>query len=193
MISKERAVELVESFLATELPTWPWEGPPPTPDIYRVEERAVGWLVFWRSAEQARARNVRGSFVGGHYLVDRLDGSIHYVPDVWWDEEGWEERYLLETKGVRRPDPLAAAVRALVHSAGTVAAMSHLRREAPRLSLREAKAYVTSVRDGAEPPEELASLTRKEPKWPLLPIETLTRGPLAPDVEEGAVGGESPA
>ncbi|MFI1100698.1 hypothetical protein [Streptomyces melanogenes] len=177
VISKERAVELVESFLATELPTWRWEGPAPTPDIYHVEERAVGWVVFWRSAEQARARAMRGSSVGGHYLVDRLDGSIHYVPAVRGEEEGWEEQYLLEVKGIRRPDPLAAAVRALVHSAGGVAAMSHLRREAPRLSLQEAKAYVTSVRDGAEPPEELASLTRKEPKWPLLPIETLA-GPV---------------
>lgn len=28
------------------------------------------------------------------------------------------------------------------------------------------------VRDGAEPPEGLASLTREEPRWPPLPIET---------------------
>ncbi|MEU5052072.1 hypothetical protein [Streptomyces sp. NPDC021096] len=177
MISEERAVELVESLLARELPTWPWQGPAPTPDVYHVQERAVGWLVFWRSAEQARARDVRGSFVGGHYLVDRYDGSIHYVPAVWGEDEGWEEQYLLQTKGIRPPDPLACAVRALVRSAGVVAAMSHLRRQAPRLSLREAKAYVAAVRDGAEPPEDLAVLTRREPKWPLLPIETLA-GPV---------------
>ncbi|GHF44518.1 hypothetical protein GCM10010218_27370 [Streptomyces mashuensis] len=177
MISEERAVELVESFLARELPTWPWEGPPPTPDIYHVEERTVGWLVFWRSAEQARARDMRGSFVGGHYLVDRHDGSIHYVPTVWWEDEGWEDQYLLQTRGIRPPDPLAATVRALVHSAGVVAAMSHLRKQAPRLSLQEAKAYVMTVQDGAEPPEELARLTRKEPEWPPRPIETLT-GPV---------------
>lgn len=177
VISKERAVELVKSFLARELPTWPWRGSAPTPDIYDVQERAVGWLVFWRSAEQARARDVRGSFVGGHYLVDRHDGSIHYVPAVRWEDEGWEEHYLLQTKGIRPPDPLASAVRALVHSAGAVAAMSHLRKQAPRLSPQEAKAYVTTVRDGAEPPEELARLTRKEVKWQLLPIETLA-GPV---------------
>ncbi|MFE9627632.1 hypothetical protein [Streptomyces sp. NPDC006527] len=75
MISEVRAVELVESFLARELPTRPWKGPAPTPDVYRVEERAVGWLVFWRSAEQVRARSTRGSFVGGHYLVDRTTGA----------------------------------------------------------------------------------------------------------------------
>ncbi|GHC44145.1 hypothetical protein GCM10010507_18840 [Streptomyces cinnamoneus] len=60
-----------------------------------------------------------------------------------------------------------------MHSAGVVAAMSHLRKQAPRLSLQEAKSYVTTVRDGAEPPEELASPTRKGAKWPLLSIETL--------------------
>ncbi|MEU6669822.1 hypothetical protein [Streptomyces sp. NPDC046727] len=177
MISKERAVELIESFLARELPTQPWKGSPPTPDIYHVEERTVGWLVFWRSAEQARARDMRGSFVGGHYLVDRHDGSIHYVPAVWWEDEGWEEQYLLQTKGIRPPDPLASTVRALLHSAGVVAAMSHLRKQAPRLNLQQAKAYVTTVQDGAEPPEELASLARKEPKWPPLPIETVA-GPV---------------
>ncbi len=177
VISKERAVELVESFLATELPTQPWRGSAPTPDVYHVQERAVGWLVFWRSAEQARSREVRGSFVGGHYLVDRHDGSIHYVPAVWWEDEGWEEQYLLQTKGIRPPDPLASAVRSLIHSAGVVAAMSHLRKQAPRLNPQEAKAYITTVQDGAEPPEELASLTRTEPKWPPLPIETLA-GPV---------------
>ncbi|MEU8034736.1 YrhB domain-containing protein, partial [Streptomyces sp. NPDC049099] len=104
MISKERAVELIESFLARNLPTQPWRGSAPTPDVYHVQERAVGWLVFWRSAEQARARDMRGSFVGGHYLVDRHDGSIHYVPAVWWEDEGWEEQYLLQTKGIRPPD-----------------------------------------------------------------------------------------
>ncbi|WP_104819898.1 YrhB domain-containing protein [Kitasatospora sp. MMS16-BH015] len=177
MISEERAVELVESFLARELPAQRWSGPAPTPEIYHVEERAVGWLVFWRSAEQARARDSRGSFVGGHYLVDRHDGSIHYVPAVWWEDEDWEEQYLLQVKGVRPPDPLAAAVRALVRSAGVVAALSHLRKQAPRLNLQQARAYVTTVQDGAEPPEELASLTRKEPKRPPQPIETLT-GPV---------------
>jgi hypothetical protein len=174
VISEERAVELIESYLARELPTWPWDGPAPTAEVYHVQERAVGWLVFWRSAEQARGREVRGSFVGGHYLVDRYDGGIHYVPAVQWEDEGWEEQYLLRTKGIRRPDPLARTVRELVHSAGVVAAMSHLRKQAPRLSLQEARAYVATVRGGAEPSEELAGLTRAEERCPPLPIETLT-------------------
>ncbi|MEU5807589.1 hypothetical protein [Streptomyces sp. NPDC047718] len=179
VISRERAVELVGSFLEGELPTWPWSGPPPTPDLYHVEEHGVGWLVFWRSAEQARraaGTGRTGSFVGGHYLVDRYDGSIHHVPAVWWDGGGWEDQYLRH-RGTPRPDPLAAAVRALVHSAGAVAAMGHLRKEAPRLGLLEAKAYVAAVRDGAEPPEELADLTRREDPSPPPPIETVA-GPV---------------
>ncbi|MFE2724041.1 hypothetical protein [Kitasatospora sp. NPDC059327] len=175
MISKERAVELVESLLADERLTWPWEGPPPEWAVCAVEEHTVGWLVFWNTAEHARSRDVRDRPVGSgsHYLVDRHDGSIHHVPDAWWSDEDWEEQYLLQTKGIRPPDPLAAAVRALVHSAGVVAAMGHLRKQAPRLSPQEAKAYVASVRDGAEPPEELASLTRTEPRQPPWPVETL--------------------
>ncbi|MFD7625925.1 hypothetical protein ACFV7Q_07745 [Streptomyces sp. NPDC059851] len=177
MITKERAVELVESFLAEELPRWRWAGSPPTPELYHVEERPVGWLVFWRSAEQARRPVMTGSFVGGHYLVDRYDGSIHHVPAVWWDDEDWEDQYLLQVKGTRRPDPLAAAVRALVRSAGAVAAMGHLRKHAPRLGLQGARAYVAAVRDGAEPPEELAGLTREEKPSSPPPVETVA-GPV---------------
>ncbi|MFJ9948819.1 hypothetical protein [Kitasatospora sp. NPDC091207] len=58
-----------------------------------------------------------------------------------------------------------------------VAAMSHLRKQAPRLSLQETKAYIASVRDGSEPPEELARLTPKEPLQPPWPVETLA-GPV---------------
>ncbi|MFJ6621813.1 hypothetical protein ACIQOW_30080 [Kitasatospora sp. NPDC091335] len=55
--------------------------------------------------------------------------------------------------------------------------MRHLRRRAQRLGLREARAYVAAVRDGSEPPEELASLTREPDPWAADPIETLA-GPV---------------
>ncbi|MFE5586951.1 YrhB domain-containing protein [Kitasatospora sp. NPDC056531] len=176
MISKERAVELVESLLAKERLTW--AGPLHELAVYDVEEHAVGWLVFWNSAEYARTRDLRYNLVGsGPYLVDRHDGSIHHVPATTWIAEDWEGLYLRQIKGVRTPDPLASSVRALVDSAGVVAAMSHLRKQAPRLSLQEARAYVTAVRDGAEPSEELANLTREVDSCPPLSIETLA-GPV---------------
>ncbi|MFF1908588.1 YrhB domain-containing protein [Kitasatospora sp. NPDC058218] len=175
MISEERAVELVESLLVRERLTW--AGPVPELAVYRVEEHAVGWLVFWNSAEYARTRDLRDNLVGsGPYLVDRHDGSIHHVPATTMAED-WEELYLRQIKGVRMPDPLAASVRALVNSAGVVAAMSHLRQQAPRLSLQEARTYVMAVRDGAEPSEELADRTREEESRPPLSIETLA-GPV---------------
>ncbi|MFJ4342439.1 YrhB domain-containing protein [Streptomyces sp. NPDC088915] len=167
MISKERAVERVESLLATS-------GLPHEPVVHGVEEHAFGWLIVWDSAEYARTRDPRDSLVGGGpYLVDRYDGSVHHIPVTTWVGEGWEELYLRQVRGVRAPDPLAASVRALVDSAGTVAAMNHLRKRAPRLGLQEAKAYVMAVRDGSEPPHELADLTREEEVCPPLAIETL--------------------
>ncbi|MFI9328837.1 YrhB domain-containing protein [Kitasatospora sp. NPDC052868] len=171
MISKERAVELVESLLARDRPTWGWARLIPALAVYAVEERSVGWLCYWTSAEGARDPALRGNLLGGPYLVDREDGSIHFVPGSRWTDD-WEEDYLWQVKGIRAPDPLAAAVRHLADSVGTAAAMQHLRRQAPRMGLREARAYVAIVRDGSEPPEELASLTRK-PDPDLGPIETL--------------------
>ncbi|MFD9127420.1 YrhB domain-containing protein [Kitasatospora sp. NPDC059571] len=171
VISQQQAVELVESYLERERPTWTWARLIPKLAVYAVEERAVGWLAYWTSAEGARNPALRGNLLGGPLLVDREDGSIHFVPGSRLTDD-WEEDYLWQVKGIRPPDPLAASVRHLADSVGIAAAMQHLRKQATRMSLKEAKAYVTSVRDGSEPPEELASLTRK-PNPDLGPIETL--------------------
>ncbi|MFI8459463.1 YrhB domain-containing protein [Kitasatospora sp. NPDC085464] len=61
-MSKERAVWLVECLLAIERLTW--AGPVPELAVHRVEEHAVGWLVFWNSAEYARTRDLRDNLVG---------------------------------------------------------------------------------------------------------------------------------
>ncbi|WP_354644210.1 YrhB domain-containing protein [Kitasatospora camelliae] len=175
VISREQAIELVEALLERERPTSAWARGIPALAVYAVDERSVGWLAYWTSAEGARNPALRGTLLGGPYLVDREDGSIHFVPGTWWTDD-WEEHYLWQVKGIRRPDPLAAEVRHLADSVGTAAAMQHLRKRAPRVTLREAKAYVAIVRDGSEPPEELLSLTR-EPNPDLGPIETLA-GPV---------------
>ncbi|MFE4517005.1 hypothetical protein ACFRMQ_22735 [Kitasatospora sp. NPDC056783] len=54
--------------------------------------------------------------------------------------------------------------------------MALLRRRAPRLGLARAEAYLLAVRDGAEPPEELADLTEEEDAWRPLPIGTVRQG-----------------
>ncbi|MFJ9695588.1 YrhB domain-containing protein [Kitasatospora sp. NPDC101183] len=178
MISRERAVELVESLLAEEKLKWPslqrYELA-----IIHVSKHEFGWIVTWNTAEFKRTRNVRDALIGsGPFLVDGGDGSIHHIPTTTYMDESWERLYLHQIKGIRPPDPLLTAVRVLVESAGPVAAMHHLRKQAPKLSLAQARAYVDALRDGAVPPEDLLDLTLEEERCPPLPIGTLA-GPAA--------------
>ncbi|MEV7416664.1 hypothetical protein [Streptomyces sp. NPDC089919] len=173
MISKERAVELAETYLAESGATWPWRGEPPELAVYDVEEYSVGWVAHWCTAEHLR--DPQPTTVRNHVFVDRYDGSIHHVPEAWFGG-GWEGKYLSQVKGVQRPDPLADRVRELALSDGVVAAMAHLRTAAPALSLTQAKAYVTAVRDGGDPPKDVWLLTLDRSAWTEFPIETL-RGP----------------
>ncbi|MER5503493.1 YrhB family protein [Streptomyces sp. NPDC002466] len=174
VVIKERAVELVEALLSRERQESPWMAQLPELAVLDVEEHAFGWLVFWQSVEYTRSRDTGKMLVGhGPYLVDRQDGSIHHIPVTTFVGEGWEELYLQQVRGVRPPDPLITDVLALVHSDGTVAAIRHLRKQAPLLGPQQAKAYVTAVRDGNEPSEELVRLTRKPEMCPPLPISTL--------------------
>ncbi|MEU4215969.1 YrhB domain-containing protein [Actinoplanes sp. NPDC026623] len=173
MITRERAVELVEAQLAAERRELPAEYPEVAVSL--VEENVVGWLVFWQSAEYLRTREFGKALFGqGPYLVDRHDGSIHHIPFLTFADEGWEELYLEQVKGVRPPDPLPSAVRDLVASGGGMAALRQLRRRAPQLTILEAKAYVDAVRNGDEPPEDLVERTRPRPREFAFAIETLT-------------------
>ncbi|MFE5366600.1 YrhB domain-containing protein [Streptomyces mirabilis] len=174
VVTKERAVELVEALLSRKRQESPWMARLPELAVLDVKEHALGWLVTWQSVEYIRSRDIKKMLVGsGPYLVDRQDGSIHHIPVTTYVREGWEKLYLQQVRGVQPPDPLITAVQALVDSDGTMAAIRHLRKQAPRLGPQQAKAYVMAVRDGNEPPEELVSLTRKPEKCPPLPITTL--------------------
>lgn len=174
MVTKERAVELVEALLSRERQESPWMARLPELAVLEVVEHALGWLVFWQSVEYIRSRDAGKMLVGqGPYVVDGQDGSIHHIPVTTFVGGDWEELYLQQIKGVQPADPLIAAVRALVHSDGTMVAIRYLRKQAPLLGPRQAKAYVTAVRDGSEPPEELVGLTRKPETCPPLPITTL--------------------
>ncbi|WP_031073108.1 YrhB domain-containing protein [Streptomyces sp. NRRL WC-3742] len=177
MISRERAVELVEAQLAKEQPTWASASRCELA-VVSVKKHEFGWAVFWNSAEYARTRDRHHMLIGsGPYLVDGLDGSIHHIPTTTWMSRDWEELYLRQVRGDRSRDPVAREIRALVESDGAVAAMHHLRRRAPRLSPEQAQAYVAAVRGGGEPSEELAELTRAEELFRRPVIETLA-GPV---------------
>ncbi|MFD0733679.1 YrhB domain-containing protein [Planotetraspora mira] len=172
MVTKVRAVELVEDLLLCKRRESPWM---PELAVLDVEEHALGWLVFLQSVEYIRTREQKKMLVGqGPYLVDRRDESIHHIPVTTYATGDWAELYLRQVKGIRPPDPLVAAVREHLHSAGTMAAIRHLRKQAPGFGPQEAKTYVVAVRDGGEPPEELVTLTQKPEKCPPLSIETLT-------------------
>jgi len=172
VVTKERAVELVEDLLLCKRRESPSM---PALAVLDVEEHALGWLVFLQSVEYIRTREHKKMLLGqGPYLVDRQDESIHHIPVTTYVGEDWAELYLRQVKGIRPPDPLVAAVREHLHSEGTMAAIRHLRKQAPRLGPREAKTYVMAVRNGAELPEELVALVQEPEKCPPLSIETLT-------------------
>ncbi|MFF7307386.1 YrhB domain-containing protein [Streptomyces sp. NPDC008137] len=178
MVTKERAVQLVKALLSRQRQESPWMARLPELAVCDVKEHVLGWLVVGQSVEYIRSRDIGKMLVGhGPYLVDRQDGSIHHIPATTYVAGVWEDLYLQEIRGVRPPDPLVAAVEALVHSEGTMAAMRHLRKQAPLLGLQQAKAYVMALRDGDEPPEELVDLTRPPETCPPLPISTLA-GPV---------------
>ncbi|MGW4894870.1 YrhB domain-containing protein [Kitasatospora sp. NPDC004240] len=174
MVTEERAVELVEALLSRQRQESPWMARGPEVAVLDVQEHALGWLVTWQSVEYVRGGGFETMLVGhGPYLVDRQDGSIHHIPVTTFVRPDWADLYLQQIKGVRPPDPLIAAARALLRSDGTMAAMRHLRREAPLLGPQQAKAYVMAVRDGKEPPKDLLGLTRTPDPCPPLPISTL--------------------
>ncbi|MFD4656287.1 YrhB domain-containing protein [Kitasatospora sp. NPDC058444] len=170
-VTREQAAGIVESLLAE----MPWRKEELA--ILGVSEHAPGWIVAWNTAEYARTGDSRHLLVGGGpFLVDRHDGSVHHIPTMTFMAHDWVALYFRQVKGIRPPDALAAEVRALARAEGAVAAMAHLRRRAPRLSLPQAKAYLLAVRDGAEPPEALADLTEKKDRCPPLPIATVRPG-----------------
>ncbi|MBB4742342.1 hypothetical protein BJY16_005801 [Actinoplanes octamycinicus] len=176
MITKARAVELVEAHLVRERQEQPTL---PELAVVDVEEHALGWLVYWNSAEYARTREFGACLIGqGPYLVDRSDGSIHHIPVTTFIGEAWPELYREQVQGIAPPDPLLDAIRDVARREGRLAALRLLRRTAPQFSIAEAVAYVDAVLDGGEPAEELTSRTRDPDRRSFFPIERLT-GPAA--------------
>jgi hypothetical protein len=171
VIAKERAVELVEALLVTER-----QAQPALPElaVSGVEEHALGWLVFWQSADYLRSRDIGRMLVGhGPYLVDGQDGSIHHIPVTTYVGADWEKLYLEQIRGIKPPDPLPSAVREVALRDGSLAALRFVRQELPHLSLQEVKAYVDAVRHGGEPAEELTRRIPERPRRIVFPIDTL--------------------
>jgi hypothetical protein len=178
VISRERAVELVEAQLARERETNPWRAHGPEVAVFGAEQHALGWLVRWQSVDWIRTRDFRHMLVGGGpYLVDGEDGSIHHIPVTVYGTDGWEDLYREQVRGIPRPepsDPLLETVSDLVRSDGVMPALRHLRKHAPQLGIAEAQSYVRAVRDGATPPQDLLDRTKPPRTWFPFGIDTLT-------------------
>jgi hypothetical protein len=172
VITKARAVALVEALLVRK----------PELAIADVEQHSLGWLVSCQSAEYLRSRVWEKQLVGlGPYLVDGQDGSIHYIPITTFMNEDWAQMYREDIKGIKLPDPLLDAVREITVRDGAMAGLRHLRRQTSALSVLEAKTYIDSVRDGSDPPAELALRAHPRPERTAFPIETIT----GPDARTG--------
>ncbi|MFF0411139.1 YrhB domain-containing protein [Kitasatospora sp. NPDC004745] len=175
MITRDRAVELVEAQLARQWEESPAEWSFPELAVAGAQEHEVGWLLAVDSAEYLRTGDLRLRTTGwcGTYLVDRFDGSVHWLSPLAYTDD-WQERYLRQVKGGTGFDPLVIALREVLRTSGTAAAMQYLRRRAPALGLREAKDFTVTVARGERPAPDLVRLTwTEEPD-----IETLA-GPLA--------------
>lgn len=163
MITRERAVALVEALLADQ----------PQYVICHVGEYDVGWLITYQSARYMRTRDFMHMLVGNSpYLVDREDGSIHVVPEVHLGDD-WQAHYRAGPDGIQPPDPVPPLIRAVLDRDGFAAAYRRLRREAPQFSAAEAKAYVDAMRRGGEPGEDLLARTRPPRERLALSIEAV--------------------
>ncbi len=159
VIMRQRAVELAEALLAEKQRQQPSL---PELAIFLVEDHAFGWLVYWQSVDYLRSRDFGKMLIGhGPYLVDREDGSIHHIPVTAQVDDNWEESYLEHVRGVKPPDPLLTTIRDLLSRDGAMAALRHLRKQAPQLGLQDVKAYIDTVRNGGEPAENLLNQTRR--------------------------------
>lgn len=173
VITRERAVALVEALLIRQRREGRLADVPEVA-VCGVEEHVLGWLVGWQSVEYLRSGDLADMLVGqGPYFVDGEDGSIHHIPVAICGTDRWADVYVWQHKGVRPPDPLLAEVRALAQRGDRMAALRYVRQQAPRMSLRNAKAYVDAVSEGDEPSKCLASLMWEEPEPLSLAIETL--------------------
>ncbi|TWF91365.1 YrhB domain-containing protein [Kitasatospora viridis] len=171
MVTKERAVELVEALLLREHEASPWL---PELGVIKVEEHALGWLVFLQGVEYIRTRRFEDMLIGqGPYLVDRQDGSIHHIPVTTYVREGWEALYREHLNPAAPPEGLVTVVAAVLRSDGALAAMRYLRKQAPKLGLQDAKDYVLALQTGSQPSEQLVSLTQQPEESPYQWIETL--------------------
>ncbi|MFI1930595.1 YrhB domain-containing protein [Streptomyces sp. NPDC020330] len=180
MIERDAAVRTVEEELERDYQRQLSAGlNPMRMAVSDVERHELVWIVFWTSEEYLRTRDPNLMLAGnGPYLVDRVDGSLHWIGVVASVTDAWEADYRSRIRGQTTRtavDELHDEVRAVAEARGRIHAMHTLRRSVPTLSLAQTVEYVTALQRG-DAPAHLAELATGElvpPTDPFLSVTTI--------------------
>ncbi|MGI5171181.1 YrhB domain-containing protein [Spirillospora sp. CA-253888] len=194
MIDREHAVRLVNGVLRDTERRYAAEGSAKPLVITKVIEHRLGWILHWQAQAFADSGDWRDMLIGtGPYLVDRHDGSVHFIPGTDYLGDLWEEDYEQRVKPPRDAEkdpwsdvPFATELRETFEREGRVAAIRLLRRHAPVLTMAQADQYVAAVAVGEHPSARLLELARPpEPFTGLLGITTVTGpNPASPETAQ---------
>ncbi|MFJ6609938.1 YrhB domain-containing protein [Streptomyces sp. NPDC091289] len=180
MIERDTAVRIVEEELERAYQRELSAGlDPMRMAVSHTEQHELVWIVSWTSEEYLRTRNPDLLLAGnGPYLVDRVDGSLHWIGVVSAVTDAWEADYRSRIRGqVTRTavDELHDEIRAVADARGRIYAMHILRRRLPVLSHAQTIEYVTALRNGDAPAHlvEVATGELAPPTAPFLSVETI--------------------
>ncbi|MGW6063001.1 YrhB domain-containing protein [Streptomyces sp. NPDC055189] len=172
MVDREYAVRLVEAQLARESPEQSF--------ATYVEEHELVWIVSYQSAEYARTGDFSQMLVGNEtYLVDRVDGGLHWTGVLSLVSGEWEADYRTRIRGITTRtavDDLHDELRQATATRGRMAAMRLLRQKVPALAYAEVVAYVSALHSGAAPARLAAVATETLAPAPDPVVHTIQPG-----------------
>ncbi|MCX5441385.1 YrhB family protein [Streptomyces sp. NBC_00056] len=185
MVSKERAVELVEQALLREHQEHPLSQAALPPEVVSgVVRHEFGWLVSTQSRAWLETGDSRHLIVGGGpILVDGEDGSVYMIPIVTFKMDNWQDEYRRRFRGHTASDakaPLRARVAQILADEGRLAALRALRQDAPALDLKEALTYVSTLDRGDGPTRDLVALSDPDVPPSELPLIQMAGPDLRP-------------
>ncbi|MEU0950065.1 YrhB domain-containing protein [Streptomyces canus] len=188
MIERDAAVQAVEEQLELDYEQWrAVSADAVRMAVISVEEHELVWIVYWQSENFVRTRNFRDMLVGnGPYLVDRVDGGLHWIGVVSAHTAEWEADYRARIRGLpvrTAVDDLHDALRAVAAARGRMHAVRTLRQRLPMFAPAEAIEYVSALLEGDAPARLLAVATKElvEPLNPVLGVKTVVVGtPIRP-------------
>ncbi|WP_097868350.1 YrhB domain-containing protein [Streptomyces sp. rh34] len=184
MIERDAAVRTVEEELERDYQRQLSAGlDPMRMAVSDVERHELVWIVFWTSEEYLRTLDPNLMLAGnGPYLVDRVDGSLHWINVVSAVTDAWETDYRSRIRGQATRtavDELHDEVRAVAEARGRIHAMHILRRSVPALSHAQTIEYVTALQRGDAPAHltEVATGELVPPTDPFLSVTTVRGAP----------------